>query len=541
MQIIERKRVDVCVIGSGPAGGWMTRALTEAGATVLLLEAGVEVAPTEFLGHKPPYAFPLRGTWDERQRPFYPDQIHRHIRYSGDPIGVDRIRVLGGRSIHWNAVSLRFSADDFREGAAHGIEPDWPLTYEELAPFYGEVERTIGVCGTKEGLPEMPDGEFYGPPMPMRCAERIAGKSCDALGMKLIPVRKAMRVGTPSGSRMPCHYCGHCMKGCDVGAIFTSVNTLLPLARATGRLTLRTNALVRRIEVDAEGRATGVSFVDRATGRDHTVAAGIVVVSCGSIESARLLLNSTSPRFPNGLANANDLVGRYLHGHTICTMSGYLKELMGRPPINDDGATDHSIVVRFNHRRGKKDYAGGFFAQVQYAEKDYPHHAPRVRGFGAGFKARVRELQPAMLQLGAFGKVVARHDNRVTVDPAKTDVHGIPIPVVHFTFGENDRALWKDMSESFEELFHKAGAELFAKETRLSGFASHEVGTCRMGRDPKTSVLDPFCRAHEVPNLFVVDGSPFVTFPEKNPTLTIMALALRTSRHIAGLRRRGEL
>ena len=541
MQILERTPFDVCVIGSGPAGGWVAKELTEAGARVLLLEAGVEVPPSEFLGHKPPHEFPLRGTFDERQRPFYPDEIGRHIRFAGDSIGVDRIRVLGGRSIHWNAVSLRFSEDDFREGSIDGLEPDWPLSYEELAPFYAIVEKTIGVCGTREGLAELPDGEFYGPPMPMRCAETLARKSAATLGMKQIPVRKAMRVGTGAGSRMPCHYCGHCMTGCDVGAIFTSVNTLLPLAQATGRLTLRTNALVRRIDVGADGRASGVSFVDRGTGRDHAASAKIVVVSCGSIESARLLLNSTGPRFPNGLANSNDHVGRYLHGHLICVMSGYLKELIGRPPVNDDGATDHSVIVRFNHQRGKKDYAGGFFAQMQYAAKDYPHHAPRVPGFGSSFKRRVRELQPAMLQLGAFGKVLARHDNRVTVDPARTDAHGIPIPVIQFTYGENDRALWNDMTSSFEELFHKAGAELFTRETRLSGFASHEVGTCRMGRDPKSSVLDPFCRAHDVPNLFVVDGSPFVTFPEKNPTLTIMALAVRMSRHIAELRRRGEL
>jgi choline dehydrogenase-like flavoprotein len=541
MQVIRRPSFDVCVIGSGPAGGFVTRELTEAGARVVLLEAGAEVAPHQFAGHRWPYEFPLRGTFQERQHLFYPDDIAGDVRHTGDRIGVDRIRVLGGRSIHWNAVSLRFSADDFREGTLHGLEPDWPLTYEELAPFYGDVERTIGVCGTREGLSVLPDGEYYAPPPRMRCAETLARKVCQRLGIPMIPVRKAIRVGKPLGSRMPCHFCGHCMQGCEVGAIFTSVNTLIPAAAQTGRLTLRTNALVRRIEVDAAGRASEVAFVDRTTGRDHSLRASIVVVSCGAIESARLLLNSTSPRFPKGLGNSNDLVGRYLTGHTILQMYGYLKELLGHPSLEEAGATDHSTIPRFTHLRPKRNYAGGFGAQVQYAARDYPHHATRVPGFGAGFKQRVRELQPALLQMGGFGKVVARHDNRVTVDPSRVDRYGIPTPVVHFTYGENDRAVWNDMSEALEEIYRTAGTEMFFKDDRMNGFASHEVGTCRMGRDPPTSVLDPFCRSHEIPNLFVMDGSPFVTFPEKNPTLTIMALAVRGARHIAEARKKGDL
>jgi choline dehydrogenase-like flavoprotein len=541
VQIIKRPAFDACVIGSGPAGGFAAQELTEAGASVVLLEAGDEVRPDQFAGHRWPYQFPRRGSFEERQLPFYPDDIGRHIAFEGpDRVGVDRIRVLGGRSIHWNAVTLRFSADDFREGR-HGLEPDWPLSYEELAPFYSHVERTIGVCGTREGLAQIPDGEFYGPPPNMRCAERLAQKSARSLGIPVIPVRKAMLVGQSRPGRMPCHYCGHCMQGCEVGAIFTSVNTLIPAAQQTGRLTLRSGALVREIELDGNGRASAVHFVDRRTGRTDAVRASVVVIACGAIESPRLLLNSTSPRFPNGLANGNDLVGRYLHGHTILTMYGYLPSLVGRASVNDDGATDHATIARFNHLRGKRGYVGGFMAQLQYADPAYPHHAGRVRGFGEAFKRRVRELQPALMQLGGFGKVAARPDNRVTVDPARTDRHGIPIPVVRFSYDDNDRALWSDMSGSLEEIYEKAGTELFFKDERMNGFASHEVGTCRMGEDPRTSVLTPFNQAHEVPNLFVVDGSAFVTFPEKNPTLTIMALAVRAARHIVERRRTGLL
>jgi choline dehydrogenase-like flavoprotein len=541
VQIRTRARFDVCVIGSGPAGGFVTKELTEAGARVILLEAGDEVPPHQFAGHRWPYEFPRRGTFEERQHHFYPDDIGRHIRFEGgDSVGVDRIRVLGGRSIHWNAVSLRFSEEDFREGR-YGLEPDWPLSYRELAPFYSYVETTIGVCGTREGLAQVPDGEFYGPPPRMRCAETLARRAGRSLGIPVIPVRKALLVGQSREGRMPCHFCSHCMQGCEVGAIFTSVNTLIPAARRTGRLTLRTGALVREIEVDRAGRASVVHFIDRRTREDDAVRADVIVVACGAIETPRLLLNSKSPRFPNGLGNSNDLVGRYLHGHTILQMFGYLTPLVGRAASNEDGATDHATIPRFTHLREKRNYVGGFGAQVQYADPLYPHHAHHVPGFGQAFKRRVRELQPAMLQMGGFGKVVAQPDNRVTVDPTRRDVHGLPVPVVRFTYGDNDKAIWRDMSAALEEIYHKAGTELFFKDERMNGFASHEVGTCRMGDDPRMSVLTSFNRAHEVPNLFVVDGSAFVTFPEKNPTLTIMALAVRAARHIADQRRRGEL
>lgn len=532
---------DAIVVGSGPAGATTARELALAGARVLLLEAGREVPTSEFAGHKWPYEFPHRGAWDEKQAPFYPDQIEEHIRAEGDRVFVDRIRVLGGRSLHWNGVALRFSTDDFREGSIHGLEPDWPLTYQDLAPFYSDVERLIGVVGTREGLAELPDGDYYAAPPRLRCAEQLGRRACHRLGLDLIPVRKALLVGQPRGQRMPCHYCRHCMDGCEVGAIATSVNAILPDALATGRLTVRTNALVRRVEVNAEGRATGVAFVDRITRRDSVASARLIVLACGAIESPRILLNSTGPRSPNGLANSSDLVGRYLTGHTQLNMHGYLEPLIGREPVNQDGATDHSIIPRFNHRRPSRGYVGGFFGQVMYETHDYPHHATRVPGFGPAFKSRVRVLQPAMFQMGGVAKVLARRENRVTVDAARVDAHGIPIPVLQFTYGENDRAIWKDMSASLEEIFHEAGSTLFFKDSTMNGFASHETGTCRMGHDPTTSVLNAFNQSHDVPNLFVVDGSAFTTFPEKNPTLTIMALSLRAGRHIAGLRRRGEL
>jgi len=374
----------------------------------------------------------------------------------------------------------------------------------------------------------------------MRCAEQLGLKACRTLGIPMIPVRKALQVGTMRGARMPCHYCRHCMDGCEVGAIATSVNAILPDALATGRLTLRTNALVRQIDVDGEGRASGVTFVDRVTRRDHSIRARFVVVGCGAIETPRLLLNSASARFPNGLANSSGLVGRYLTGHTQLNMHGYLEALVGRDPVNQDGATDHSIIPRYNHLRPAKDHVGGFFAQVMYETHDYPHHATRVAGFGTSFKREVAALQPAMFQMGGMAKVIARRESQVAIASGKADAHGIPLPSVQFTYCDNDRALWNEMSASLEEIFHTAGARLFFKDSWMNGFASHEAGTCRMGDDPKTSALNRSSQAHDVPNLFVVDGSAFTTLPEKNPTLTIIALSMRAGRHVAGLARRGE-
>jgi len=272
VQILTRPAFDVCVIGSGPAGGFAAKELTEAGASVVLLEAGDEVRPDQFAGHRWPYQFPRRGSFEERQQQFYPDDIGRHIAFEGtDRVGVDRIRVVGGRSIHWNAVTLRFSEDDFREGR-HGLEPDWPLSYEELAPFYSHVEKTIGVCGTREGLAQIPDGEFYGPPPNMRCAERLAQKSARSLGIPVIPVRKAMLVGQSREGRMPCHYCGHCMQGCEVGAIFTSVNTLIPAAQRTGRapVSTTTTCMPRVWPGAGTSRSPGRSSSSPSTGTYRT-------------------------------------------------------------------------------------------------------------------------------------------------------------------------------------------------------------------------------------------------------------------------------
>jgi choline dehydrogenase-like flavoprotein len=396
----------------------------------------------------------------------------------------------------------------------------------------------IGVSGTRENFEIIPDGEFL-KPLKLRCSEQIVKRACAKMGIPMIPARRAL-LTEPYDNRPPCHYCGHCMDGCDVGAIFTVPNSMLPKAQKTGNFTLIPNKLAREIRVDREGKVRAVSVVDTGTRREEEIPARIFSVCCGTVESARLLLNSRSPQFPNGLANSNDLVGRYLTGHINSSTFAYLEELVGTAPVNNDGAYDHSYVPRFNMNQ-KRDYAGGYHYQLQLYSFMFPYHAKQLNGFGKGFKEQVRLLQPGLVTLDGYGKVLARPENRVSVDPRRLDAYGIPIPVLHFRFGENDLTLWKEMDEKAREILHTAKSRLlFSPSSAPSGFASHEAGTARMGTNPRSSVLNAHCQTHEVKNLFVVDGSCFTTFPEKNPTHTIMALAVRAALYIAGEVKKGN-
>ena len=533
---------DVCVIGSGAAGGVMAKELCEGGAKVIMLEAGREVPPSQFLSHKWPYELPYRGLRGEKQVPFYQGDIEKSISYvDSDHVGMDRVRVLGGRTLHWNAVTLRYAPRDFREWSLQGIEEDWPLTYEELEPYYERIEQIIGICGNDDHLEILPAGKHYLPPIPWRCSEHILSRSTNAMGIPLIAVRKAV-LTRAHDDRPSCHYCGHCMDGCDVGSIFTTPDCMLPKARATGNFTLRQNALAREIVVDREGLAKAVSFVDTLTHTEQQVKANIVVVCCSTVESARLLLNSRSAQHPAGLANSNGMVGRSLHGHLGMSVSMYLEELEGLKPFNQDGATDHVYIPRYNQLRGKSDYAGGWGIQVNFASYMFPFHATSMPGYGVAFKEKVRRMQPGYLYLGSFGKVTASTANYVTVDPGRPDANGIPTPVVHFRFSENDHALWRACGQSMLEILSNLKGKVFQNSWDAPrGFASHEVGTVRMGKDPRTSVLNAYCQSRDVKNLFVTDGSTFTTSSEKNPTLTIMALSLRAADYIREQRRKGEL
>jgi choline dehydrogenase-like flavoprotein len=287
--------------------------------------------------------------------------------------------------------------------------------------------------------------------------------------------------------------------------------------------------------------ARAVSFVDTETGKTEEVQAQIVVVCCATVESARLLLNSVSPQHPAGLGNSSGVVGHYLHGHINTSAQVYLKELQGTKPVNQDGATDHVYIPRFDYRDSHRGYAGGYAFQVNYDSYMFPRQARLLKGYGAEFKRRVRTMQPGYAILGGFGKSMAAKQNYVSVDKNQVDAHGIPIPVIHFQFVENDMLLWQGMRKGLEQIVSNLSGDVFFDETGASGLASHEVGTIRMGKDPKTSALNSFCQSHDVKNLFVTDGSCFTTSSEKNPTLTIMALSMRAAEYIIKQRKSGTI
>ncbi len=533
---------DVCIVGSGAAGGTMAMELCKGGAKVLMLEGGKEVKPSQFLSHKWPYELPFANLRGEKQYFMRQGDVARSIRYDTHArVNVDRVRVLGGRTLHWNAVTLRYAPIDFRTWSLEGVEDDWPLTYEELAPYYERVEQIIGVCGQDDGLEILPAGKHYLPPLPWRCSEHILKRATDKLNIPLIPVRKAV-LTKPYDNRPPCHYCGHCMDSCDVSAIFTSPDCMLPKAAATGNFTLRQNALAREVLVDREGRARAVSFVDTVTGKTEEASAKIVVLCAATVESARLLLNSVSPQHPGGLGNSSGVVGHYLHGHIGMAAQFYLKELEGTKPVNQDGATDHVYIPRWDYRDAKRGYAGGYGIQVNFSSYMFPHHAMLVHGYGEEYKRRIREMQPGYAMFGTFGKSLAAKENYVSVDKNQTDMHGIPIPVINFQYVENDMRMWQAMQNGVRQITGELSADVFLDNSKTpSGFASHEVGTVRMGKDPKKSALNGYCQSHDVKNLFVTDGSCFTTSSEKNPTLTIMALSMRAAEYMIQQRRRGEL
>ena len=529
---------DICVIGSGPAGGVLAKELAEHGAKVALVEAGRQIPVVEYQTHRWPYELPNRSA----PMPGYLPEVMDAVTFEdSDSIFVDRIRAVGGRSIHWNAVCLRFAERDFREKTTSGTEEDWPLSYQDLAPDYTYVEKMIGVTGSVEHLDILPDGDFL-PPLNLRCGEHLVKRACARMGIPFIPTRKAL-VTRPYDSRPACHYCGHCMRGCDVGAIFSTAVSMLPKAQKTGNFTLIPTKLVREILVDREGRARAAAIIDTVTRQEGEVRARVFAVCGGAIETPRVLLNSRSPRFPNGLANSSGLVGRYLTGHSGASLYAYLEDLVGTKPVNNDGALDHGLIPRFNHLgAGSLDYVGGWHYQTSIDSFMFPHHAHLLNGFGSRFKEQVRYLQPGFFQMSSICKVMARRENYVTVNPERPDIYGVATPLIHFRFCDNDRNLLKDSVVRGREILNAAKPrKLFTPDESIGGFAGHEAGTTRMGNDPRTSVLNSYCQSHDVKNLFAISAGAFPSLPEKNPTHTVMALAIRAARYIMSEAKNGSL
>lgn len=576
-----RTRYDVIVVGSGAAGGMAGFQLAQAGLKVLMLEAGRALDPfTEFKTMEWPFETPERGGLPPGEhsitaaeyamvdRPYgtakalekyatvYSYAGNRYSKhsvvderqhpYTGTPYAWVRARVLGGKTNIWGRVSLRLSDYDFKAKSHDGVGDDWPIGYADVAPYYDKVDRLLGISGTTERLPQLPDS-LYQRPIKLNCGEMLLKRAIAPMGRHLIPCRAGVTTdGVANKYRRPCRGRGRCGRGCNIHAAFHSPTALVLPARDTGNLDLRPNSTVSEVLVDeATGRARGARVIDSVTREVFDFEARIVVLAASTLESTRLMLNSRSRQFPNGIANSSGLVGRHFCEHIMGPgAQGFLPMLKGRETTNDDGRPTGVYIARFrNIDERRKDFVRGYGFQGSSGCGAFPSFASSVPGFGQSFKARVRHLYPSRIGIGAFGEVLARPENRVDLDPAVKDAWGIPALRFDYRFGENERAMAKDMAETAEEMLHAAGCEdiRVTRDYLTEGWSIHELGTARMGADPKTSVTNSFGQTHDVKNLFVVDGSIFVSAGCQNPTWTILALAWRASEYLVEEARRGNL
>lgn len=530
--------VDVVIIGSGASGGMAAWNLTRQGAKVLVLEAGPKYEPAQFWSHVKPWEDRNRRRRGEAPPPFQelPLEESPYETPEGHPFALQRVWAVGGKTNIWGRVSLRYSDHNFTEPAKDGWEIPWPISYSDIAPYYDNVERRIGVCGGDDATPFLPGSKHHLPPPNLRCGETLLRRAAEKVGYPVVRGRRAV-LTAPLNGRAKCHFCGACGKGCDIGAFFNSWDYLLADAMDTGKLELIENAVVARVLVNDEGLASGVQYFDRLTGEERRVPAKRVVVAASAVDSTRILLNSKSPQHPNGIGNGSDVIGRYLTEQFRFHVRAFAPELIGGPSRNDDGISGgHIYIPRFEMPGEGRDYLRGFGIQLWgIGCGGGASYAKSLDGFGADFKRSVKSRYPALIQFHPYGEVLPYRDNRITVEGTESDRFGVPLMRIEYKLGENERKMLPRMYDVVEEIVHEMKAEPLPYQRGdidPLGAAIHEHGTCRMGDDPKRSALNAFQQMHEVKNVFVMDGSSFPTPTEKNPTLTILALAWRSSDYL---------
>jgi choline dehydrogenase-like flavoprotein len=548
MQIQKSNTIhEVIVIGSGASGGMAAWNLTRKGIPVMMLDAGTRFDRSKFWSHVKPWEWRDRVEAGKHPPEFYLDTKEQpYVTDPKNPFELTRVWGRGGKTNVWGRVALRYSDVDFAGPERDGWEISWPIRYKDIAPYYDRVDQLIGVCGGDDDQDSLPGSKYHLPPPAPRCGERIMQRAARQIGISIVAGRRAV-LTRPHNGHPACHYCGACGRGCDVAAFFNSTDYLLEPAFQTGKLTIVDNAVAARVLVDDKGMANGVQYFDRYTKEELRVYAKRVVVAASCIDSTRLLLNSKSTSYPNGIGNSNDIIGRYLTEQVRFHIQAFAPELMGAKVMNDDGiGGEHIYMPRFNHRDGRKrDYLRGFGCQFWFTgAQPGPSWAKTLPGFGADFKQQVKRRFPALLAMHPYGEVLPRADNRVTVEGTPPDRYGMPQARIVFSHSENERKMVADMYDTCEAILKQANAEIIPFKrgtTDTLGTAIHEHGTCRMGADPKRSALNGFCQMHEVKNVFVVDGSAFTTASEKNPTLTILALAWRATDYMADEIRAGRV
>lgn len=577
------RRYDAIVVGSGAAGGMAAWVLTQRGLDVLLLEAGRrENVEEQLRSTEWPYEHPHRARLDPRyhaltrneytvrDRPYARGLPHdkvvsyvggsdyrkdlvvdeRQHPTTGTPYAWVRSRLLGGKTHLWGRLALRFSDVEFKAASLDGYGEDWPISYADVAPYYDRVDRLLGIVGHVENLPHVPDSLYNGDPR-LSYGELKLRKGIAKLGRVCTPYRAGVTAQALPHNRYRarCMARGACDRkgGCDIHAAFDSPTGLIYPALETGKLTLRTQATACEVTVDPNtGRARGVRFIDTRSRKSYEALGRAVVLAASTLESTRLLLLSRSPQHPNGLGNSSGHVGHNFCEHIMGPgITGFVPELAGRKRTLDDARPGGFYIPRFTNLPGQAR-TDGFLRGYGFEGKGGITMFPAgtsVPGFGADYKRTVRERASAFIQMGSFGELLPRFENHVRLDPAVKDAWGIPVLRFAIRFGDNERKMAEHMAESAREMFAAAGIEevSVSRELLPEGWSIHELGTARMGRDPRTSVLNQFQQSHDVKNLFVVDGCSHVSAGAQNPTWTILALCWRSCDYLAEELRKGNL
>ena len=550
---------DVLIVGSGASGGMAAYILTQKGLKCLLLEAGALVDFQHQRAMKPVYELPYRGLGKPGKLPhvvqaneFNANQWvdEQQVPYTHDPkspYNWVRVRMVGGKSLFWARMSYRLSDYEFKAASRDGYGEDWPISHNELAPYYERVERFVGISGSTEKLPQLPDSVFL-PPMALTCGEQLLKKAVESRwnNRKVIIGRVAMLTQNHNG-RAACHYCGHCERGCDTHSYFSTPGSTLPAAMKTGKLTLRPNAVASHVIVDPKtGKASGVAFVDRLTKKAHEVFGKVVIVCASTIESTRLLLNSATRQHSNGLGNSSDVLGRYLMDHTYSiSLGGVVSKVAKYPYAYDDGRNNGAYIPKFRNVWDKHPkFIRGYGIQASAQRAILPTHLKRIPGLGDQLKKTIRETPDAPnFWMGAFGEMLPRKDNRVTINKNVKDAWGIPVAHIECTHSDNEREMAKDQLETMREMVTAAGWDIQWENSNLAapGLCIHEVGTARMGSDKKKSVLNSWNQTWDAKNVFVTDGACYASIGCQNPTLTMMAITARACDHIVDEMKRGNL
>ena len=560
---------DVIIGGSVSGGGMSAYHLTKSGMKVLMLEAGRNYDPvTETPMYNTNAEAPLRGaSTPDKPFGFYDATVDGGWEVPNEPYTVAegsqpftwwRPRMLGGRTNHWGRISLRFGPLDFKPQSRDGLGHDWPITYDDLAPWYDKTEKLVGVTGAGSNrnlfnTPDSPPGCLLDSPPP-RAFEMFYARAFEAMGIPVVPMHGAV-VSSPLEGRNTCVFATPCGRGCAIGANFQSTTVLLPPAMATKNLTITTNALVYQVDLDKTGKAKGVSYVDRVTGEHHSVTAKSVVLAAGSGETARILLNSKSPAFPDGLCNTHGMVGRYLMDSVGLGVTGQFPALEGLPPTNDDGmSVEHVYAPWWGYDKQKElGFPRGYHVEVGGGRR-MPSMglagllADDETSVGDVLRGKLRQRYGSTISFNGRGEMIPNDDCYCELDPTVKDKWGIPVLRFHWKWGDSETKQAAHMVQTFLAAIDKMGGKPLgtietdgAKAISKGGEMIHEVGTARMGKDDKDSVVNQYGQTWAVPNLFVMDGAVLVSSPDKNPTLSILALAWRSADNLSTIAKQGAL